>query len=305
MPNTLVHLGVQSVGTKLLVRTADFKWIAVGSIIPDVPWILQRLVLAAGPAVDRLDLFQYVTVQASLFGSLFLCGALAVLSAASFHILSILAGNVLLHLLLDALQIKWANGVHLLAPFSWELVSFNLVWPEHPLFTVLTAAGLIALFYFGLKDRQKKILFTGTPLKISLAALLLAVYFTLPLLLHSGPAQADNHFVATLRSTLERPGRYLELDRARYHSSEATVEVFTGERLKATGKKPRADAIVSIRGYFSDSNTIHISTLHVHSSMRDLYSKIGLAGVAVLWLAALVNNKIRFVREDHIHNGGE
>ena len=70
MPNTLVHLGVQSVSTKALPREADFKWIAVGCIIPDVPWIIQRIILAAGTGIDRFELVLYATAQASFFSSL-------------------------------------------------------------------------------------------------------------------------------------------------------------------------------------------------------------------------------------------
>lgn len=304
MPNTLVHLGVQSVSTKLLFRAADFKWIAVGCIIPDVPWIFQRIILAAGLSVDRLDLFQYAAVQASLFATLFLCGALALLAAESVRIYLILAGNALLHLLLDGLQIKWANGVHFFAPFSWNLVSFDLLWPEHPLVLFFTAAGLGALFFYGARDWQKVIRLTGKRRKIYFAALLLAAYFAVPLLFLSAPHQADNYFIATLRNREERAGKYLELDRARYRADDATIEIFTGERLRATGNKPLEDGIVSIRGYFSDSTTLHISALHVHSPMRDIYSKIALAGVASLWLAALLAKKVKICRGEQNHNGG-
>jgi len=40
MPNTFVHLGIQTLGSKALLKGSDFKWIAVGCIIPDLPWIL-------------------------------------------------------------------------------------------------------------------------------------------------------------------------------------------------------------------------------------------------------------------------
>ena len=43
MPNTLAHIGVQGITTKSIFKFADLKWIYVGCIIPDLPWVLQRV----------------------------------------------------------------------------------------------------------------------------------------------------------------------------------------------------------------------------------------------------------------------
>jgi hypothetical protein len=292
MPNTLVHLGVQSVSTKAVFKDADFKWIAIGCIIPDVPWIIQRIILVAQIGIDPFDLRQYVTVQASLFCCFLLCGVMALFSASSTKIFLLLAANSLVHLLLDAMQIKWANGVHFFAPFSWQLVSFDFVWPEHDISYVFTAAGFIALVYFGRRDWKKKVVLTVNRSKYAAAVVLLAIYFILPFWLRFGPDQADNHYIATLRNVEERPGRYLELDRSRYRSSDNTVEIFSGERIKVTGDHPSKDAILSVKGYFSDNNTVHVSSFHIHSPLRDASSKIALAGVLLIWLMALMKKKI-------------
>ena len=66
MPNTLAHLGIQGVATRAFIRTADVKWIFLGAVIPDIPWILQRLVRGTLPGVDLYELRLYATVQASL-----------------------------------------------------------------------------------------------------------------------------------------------------------------------------------------------------------------------------------------------
>ncbi|MCL7487535.1 MAG: hypothetical protein M8357_05100 [Desulfobulbaceae bacterium] len=292
MPNTFVHLGIQSVSTKTLLRTADFKWIAVGCIIPDVPWIIQRILLMIQAGVDPLYLRQYAIVQASLFGSLILCGALASLTAARGRIFVLLALNVFLHLLLDAGQIKWAGGVHFLAPFSWQLTGFNLIWPEHAITHIFSAAGFAALVYYGAGDWKKTVVLATERSKYAAAAILLVLYFILPFWLRSGPDLADNHFVATLRNVDERPGKYLELDRSRYRSSDHTVGIFSGERLRITGTLPEGDAIISVRGRFSDRKTIHLSAYHVHSPLRDTSSVIALAGVLLVWLAALMRKKV-------------
>ena len=40
MPNSLVHFAVQGVVTRSVLRDADIKWVFLGCIIPDVPWII-------------------------------------------------------------------------------------------------------------------------------------------------------------------------------------------------------------------------------------------------------------------------
>ena len=72
MPNTLAHLGVQSLATRALIRDSDLKWIYLGCIVPDLPWTLNRLVKTTVPSVDLYDLRLYVIVQASLFFCLLL-----------------------------------------------------------------------------------------------------------------------------------------------------------------------------------------------------------------------------------------
>ena len=121
MPNTLAHLGVQLALTRCVMRQADPKWIYAGCVIPDLPWIARRILDASLSGLNAYDLRLYAIAQSSLVCSLLACGALAALSRtplASFAVLGLGAG---IHLLLDACQIKWANGVHLFAPVSWEL----------------------------------------------------------------------------------------------------------------------------------------------------------------------------------------
>jgi hypothetical protein len=291
MPNTLVHLGVQTPASRLLLKGSDFKWIAVGCIIPDVPWIVQRVLLISESGVNPFSLRHYTTVQASLFGCLILCGVFALMAANSRKLFLLLAFNSLLHLLLDVMEIKWAGGVHFFAPFSWQMINFNFFWPEHAVISILTVLGALTLVYAGFREWKIPVVLAADRMKYGLALLLLAVYFVLPFALASGPADADNHFARTLRNVEERPGRYLELDRSPYRSSDNTVAVFGGERLQVRDMHLPGDAIVSVRGYFIDSHTIHISGFHVHSPLRDVSSIAALAGVLFIWLVALVKKR--------------
>jgi hypothetical protein len=116
MPNALAHLGVQCLATRFLLKDVDYKWIYLGCIIPDLPWILQRIVKLAFPSIDHYDLRLYVVIQSSFCFCFLLSAALATLSVNYWKTLAILGFNSFLHLFLDACQIKRAKGVHFLAP---------------------------------------------------------------------------------------------------------------------------------------------------------------------------------------------
>ena len=72
MPNTLAHFGIQGVATRMIIRNADLKWIIFGTIIPDIPWITNRILLTIVPSIDPINLRVYVIAQSSLFFCLIL-----------------------------------------------------------------------------------------------------------------------------------------------------------------------------------------------------------------------------------------
>lgn len=292
MPNTLVHFCVQTPVSKAFFREADFKWIAVGCIIPDIPWIIQRIILAAGIGADPYLILTYVSIQASLFFCLILSSALSLLNRNWSRILLLLSMNSLLHLVLDSMQKKWANGVHFLAPFSWQLTNFSLFWPEDFITQVLTFLGLGILILYGIRDWKKPVVFSLGLRKIIPALVLLFIYLFLPILLLDGPKRANNHYASTLLSVDERPGKYIELDRSRFRFQDKTIRIFTGERLDASGRIPAKDGMVSFKGHFIDKHTMEISEFHVHSPLRDMSSKVALAGVLFIWLAALIRKRM-------------
>ena len=80
MPNTLAHLGVQGILTRAVIREADTKWIFLGALIPDFPWIARRAILFLFPQVNFIDLRLYTIAQASLAGCLLLATAISLLT---------------------------------------------------------------------------------------------------------------------------------------------------------------------------------------------------------------------------------
>ena len=158
MPNTLAHFGIQALTNKAVFRPVDVKWIGLGCLLPDLPWITQRLILPLN-MVDSIDLRLYVIIQSTLFFSLILSAAISLQVKDSKRIFLLLGFNCLLHLLLDATQTKWANGIHLLAPFSWQLINFNFYWPEQLPSLLLTLIGLILFPIFAWHNRHREIEF--------------------------------------------------------------------------------------------------------------------------------------------------
>ncbi|MDW7773497.1 MAG: hypothetical protein SCH71_11470 [Desulfobulbaceae bacterium] len=294
MPNTLVHICVQTPASRMILRDADFKWIALGCIIPDIPWILQRIILYISPGIDLIDLRSYAVIQASLLFCLLFSLALSLFTTAPGRIFFLLALNSFLHLIVDALEIKWSNGVHFFAPFSWQAVHFPIVWPEHTLILVLSLLGIGVLIYCGTRDWKKPVTLTISGKKWTTAGLLLCVYFLAPFLLFHGPGKADSHYISTLQRTEDRPGKYIEFDRIRFRGSDRTIQALSGERLQLHGNIPAENAQLSIRGRFLDEKNIRVTAFHVHGSSRDLASIAGLAGVMLVWILAMAGKNVTF-----------
>ena len=147
MPNTLAHLGINGLITRTAVKQSDLLLIYLGALIPDIPWIIQRAALALIPALNPYDLRLYCVILASLFFSIILSAALAYLVIDTKRTFMIFNLGSLMHLLLDSIEIKWANGVQLFAPFSWELFNSGFFWPENVSIYFITGFGFIYLIF--------------------------------------------------------------------------------------------------------------------------------------------------------------
>ena len=90
MPNTLAHAGVQGLATHTTVSEADLRWVYLGCVIPDVPWILQRAARVVIPGIDPFALWAYVIIQVTLLGCIVLSAASALLAQAFWRTWAIL-----------------------------------------------------------------------------------------------------------------------------------------------------------------------------------------------------------------------
>jgi len=290
VPNTLAHLGVQALATRSVSKTADLKWICLGCVIPDVPWILQRLADPLPGGISPYDLRLYAIAQSSLAISLVLCGAFAVLAKRPRIVFAILAANCLMHLLLDALQIKWGNGAHLFAPASWRLVNFGIFWPESLPTVLMTTGGLAWILYLWRNDGGIAIDMSRDRRQLVTGGMLALAYLLLPLTLLDGPLSADNHSVKTLREADQRPGKFVQFDRNSYTRGEgfARIRTFAGEEIDVLGIVPAHGTTLSAKGRFVSSGAVELSEIRTHWPWaRDAASVAGLLLVALVWLKAL------------------
>lgn len=288
LPNTLAHLGVQTPVTRALIRAPDPKWVYLGCVIPDLPWIGQRVISTLAPGTDLVALRLFAIAQSTLVVSLLLCGALALVSQAPRRIFAILSLNVFLHLLLDAMQTKWGNGVHLLAPISWESWNLGLFWPESATTIFLTISGLGIVGWTFWRGVECPVGLSGDhPIRFLVAAALLSAYGLLPWILLGGVKASDTHFLRTISSGAARAGREIAVDRGDLvrDATGDRLRLYSGEEIAVVGRMPPRSAVVSVRGRFRDAQTLEIEALHVHAGrLRNLGSYIGLILVVCAWL---------------------
>jgi hypothetical protein len=291
MPNTIVHIGLQAVATRAVIRGADLKWIYLGAMLPDLPWILRRAERVFLPNIPAYDASLYAIVQSTWALCLVLSTALACFSVRWRGVFAVLALGSFVHLLLDSLQKKLGNGVHLFAPFSWDLLNFGLFWPEDLPTILMTLFGAGFYIYAWRKfDANADDLRWPKGRRLMVAVFALLVYFLAPLALLSSPEAADNLSIKTLRETENRPGRMVTFDRARYSQRPEgdILYTFAGEPLAVEGPSAGRSGTASVRARFIDARKVQILEIHWHWRFaRDMAASIGLALILLYWGRAL------------------
>ncbi|MGH0028180.1 MAG: hypothetical protein ACQGVC_00185 [Myxococcota bacterium] len=293
MPHTLAHIGAQALGTRALLPRADGVWILAACAVPDLPWLIQRALQLPGVG-DPYALRFYAVAQASLLSCLVLCGALAALARAPGRAFAALALGSLLHLLLDATQWKFGNGVHLFAPVSWELLHFDWYTPEGWPTLLLTGLGAGAFLWLWREPPASP--FRVSPGRLAVAGGLLLAWLLLPLALLAGPESSDAHSTTTLRDRGERPGRSVDFDRNRYVRGPRghVLHTFAGESITLVDA-PLGDAgLVSVHGRFLDETTVAVLRAREHPpGLRDAASGVGLLAIAAFWVRAILAGRSR------------
>lgn len=292
MPNTLCHIGFQAPLNGLILKKNELGWVIIACIIPDIPWIVLKALIGLD-LFSPYDLRLYCTAQASLFFCLIFSLAIASFTPQRIRVFLILGSNCLFHLLLDALQIKWGNGVHLLSPLSWEMFHLDLAWPEHFLILGFTVLGFLYLI-----KNWKGYLKNGIQLQLSqpwrntAGILLLAIYLAGPFVFLDKMEQLDTYYIRTMRHKELRTGKIIEFDRVHYYAEKNKIKTFYGELIAVIGDQPETSGRVSFRGRFTSPTVISVESYHYHKDFRDLASILGLFMACTLLLQSLILARI-------------
>jgi hypothetical protein len=294
VPSTLVHFAAQGGLSRALFRRVDPRVVFLGCLLPDLPWILRRGIVGFGLQVDPFDLRLYTMGLASLAITLLLAASVAALTDAPRRVLLVLGVNALLHLLLDATEVKFGNGVHLLAPFSWRMTSFDLVPGDSPAYLARALTGALFAAWVIARPQDMATRAVLRPARLAAAAALAAAYLLAPLPFLGAIEASDSYSVRTLRERDARQGRRVSLDRTGFVATPAGgyVQLWTGERVRATGTLPSHDASVSLHGTFLEPDVLRADELVVHRAQRDWQSYAGLVLLLLVFLrGALVTRE--------------
>ena len=261
----------------------------IACILPDLPWIVLHCLLPL-KLFNPYDLRLYCTAQASLLFCLFLSATLACCTKQTDKIFIILAGNCLFHLILDMLEIKWGNGVHIIAPFSWTMMHNGMVWPGNPLVLGLSLVGF--LYLLGnwrncVAFSTRLHLYPGKK-KAAIGLVFLGCYVLCPLFFLGQLEEANAYNIHTLRMQDQRPGKPIEFDRIHYDAKQQTLRTFTGEHITVIGEQPATSGRVSFQGHFLTPTSFFSTSYHYHKEQRDLTSLVGLFMACTLLLQSLI-----------------
>jgi hypothetical protein len=115
-------------------------------------------------------------------------------------------------------------------------------------------------------------------------------YLVFPLPFLGAIEESGSYSVKVLREVEARAGRTVSLDRTAFVATPAggVVQLWTGERVRATGELPGHDATVSLRGTFVAPEVLRVDRLYVHRQDRDWPSYVGLLLLGLLWTRPLL-----------------
>jgi hypothetical protein len=162
---------------------------------------------------------------------------------------------------------------------------FDLPPGESPVYLVLAAAGALLVAWELTRPRNADLGFVLSPSRLVASAALLAAYFAFPLPFLGAVEASGSYSVRVLREVAARPGRTVSLDRTAFLATPAggLVQLWTGERVRATGDVPSHDATVSLEGTFLAPDVLRVDRLFEHRRDRDWPSYVALLLLAAVW----------------------
>lgn len=291
MPNTLSHIAVQSLFFGRFVSESSIKWVVLGALLSDIPWIVRKLLGAMPDFSDPYTVRLYAIVQASFLFCLVLCVAVSVFSKRFLPTFILLSASCLMHLILDATELKYSAGIHLFVPFSWYSFDLPILKTDGVAALILTFIGGAVAFFLSVHVvlRHRK-LSSGSRLmnldlstvRASVGLIALLVYFLLPIALIDQAISANVGSIGTLMERENRTGKTVKFDREwlKVQDGEVFMSTFANEDLAVENLSPdqkyngrKVSGIVE----FVTSESVNFKVIHVYENYwRDWASYPGL-----------------------------
>jgi len=293
MPNTLAHIGVQLPLSRFVSWKIDPRWIALGLLIPDLPWIYQRILKTAAPGLSHIDIRAYMVVLSVPVFCFLLAGSVSLLFRGSKWIFLTLAFQILFHLILDSLQEKGGVGVFLLGPFNWNYSSWPIFSMDGWVSGLMTLNGAITTFLILAGKIRYNEIHIQPPVqkwRYFASAILLLAYALGPMWLTKGAIEANVHDLKLWSGAIPRTGMQVHFDRAQYEPGEtmgigSISDTFKSGAVKIEGIQIDHPALISTVATFRDESTLITSSYVVHPKGRRFwYSISGLACVLFIWV---------------------
>jgi hypothetical protein len=269
---------------------APFAAILAGCVIPDLPWILRRLIDATGIALEPITAYAYFIVQASLVGCLLPSIAFGLFFRSVKFVAAFALLGSLLHLLLDSLQDKWGVGVHLLAPYNWETFQPGIFELDSRITYLISFAGIVPFLLIA-RVRHDARLVCVNSVRLAACCVCLIAYLFIPFLFISDVVASNSRYLQTLENQDERGGKFLELDRetASVVGDTWYTTTHVGEILEIVN--PDANMkdgdTYSFKAEFRNDRQIRLIDMKRHSGTRDIASYIGLLAIGC-WMAVVL-----------------
>jgi hypothetical protein len=282
----MIHYGTTlAAGWPLRDRSITMS-LLLGATWPDLPWVLLRGLHMVVPISSSLTPSYYVQPFATPLmclwaGVIFACcvrrprrQAVAFVAAAW------------LHLLLDACQTRFGNGVAFLYPLSGKLYDFEVFWEESPVGLAMLA---LSVGFVAVVAKQGVASMTWKRPPAMWVAVLLVGYFAMPVVTWSLMRGDDTFGMAFVSDPTSFEGRTVGFDRNLLAGTNPPIlRTWYGRDLRLVGVPAEAQAgdIVSVRGRYTDGE-IAVEAFHVHlRHLHDVPSMVALAVfVVILWRA--------------------
>jgi len=303
MPNTLTHIGLQTIICRKFVKPDELRWVVLGAFLPDLPWIIRKVLGGIGEIFDPYILRLYAITQSSLIFCVILSLSVTLVSNKPYRYFFITSVSCLIHLLLDSIELKYSAGVFLFVPYSWVSIELGVLSTSGVISISFTIVGfIVALFLlFSVVTQSNRIFtincvispFTFNSPRILITFVLLLFYLSMPLLLVEKAKSANVGSIATLINVKERAGKTVWLDRERLivgddAKKDVAVRTFAREDIRVQNlevfKEDNNRRISGVAEFISE-DLLEFREVQIYRGYwRDLASYLGLLIFILFWV---------------------